>query len=113
MHSGHARTSIAKTFRSRFGPDRDFKTYVPPDHRLRRDADFDDDDLNREIEFAVEEPLRDEDDNSGIDPGWIDFLTRDQLLDAVLSQATEEALALKKRRQRAAKKRQRLVRRRA
>lgn len=86
---------------------RDFKTYVPPDHNEDRERDFDDD-LDDEIELVEEEELPpDEDDSGDIDPGWIDFVTRDQLLDAVLSQAAEEALVLKKRRKKAAGKKKR------
>jgi hypothetical protein len=80
---------------------RDFKIYVPPYNGRRSDNEFDDDlDFDREIELAEESALpdSDEDDGGDIDIGWIDLTTRDQLLDATVFQAAEEALKLKKRR---------------
>jgi hypothetical protein len=72
---------------------RDLKTYVAADYRPDRDLD-EDEDYDDEIEFAhekwVDEP--DEDDGWDIPSEYLDFATKDGLLDAVMSEASSGAV---------------------
>lgn len=93
---------------------RDLKTYVPEEHRRGRSLESElpaDEAIPEDDEWEDEEwsdaPIDEEDDGYDIPGDHVDFVTKDGLLDAVLSRAWGDAFLLEEREKKAAKARQR------